>query len=295
MRTSQLEYFVAAAESLSFTEAAERCHVAQPAVSQQIRRLEEELGFELFRRGHASLVLTDAGTLYYHEAVEVLHRLGLARERGRRVASGTVGVLTVGACGATQGSDLRCLERFHASCPNVELRFAGLNTSRQTEQLLQGAFDVCYTGTSQFAGVAGIRLVHPEMRDLCVMANRSNPLAQRRSVTVEEVTAQTLIFATPDGTAARTDSPFQDGPGRRIYTDTQENVQLMLRLDLGVAVAPDSVATSLCDEIVVIPTHGEWPRIELAWACSETNENPALKAFLDFLDSLDAPAAAHRP
>ena len=283
MRTSQLEYFVAAAECLSFTDAAQRCHVAQPAVSQQIRKLEDELGFELFRRERGGLVLTDAGVLYYREASEALRRLAWARERGSKVASGKTGILTIGACGPTQGSDMRLLEQFHAACPEVELRFVGMITSRQAEQLIQGVFDVCYTDTSQLAGLQDVRFARRESRGLCVMANRSNPLACRASVTVEEVMAQTLIFAEPNGhNEAR--ALFPEGAGGRIFTDTQENVQLMLRLDLGVAVAPDSVATSLSDDIVVIPTHGDWPKIELAWTYLATNENPALRTFVDYLN-----------
>lgn len=283
MRTSQLEYFVAAAECLSFTDAAQRCHVAQPAVSQQIRKLEDELGFELFRRERGGLVLTDAGVLYYREASEALRRLAWARERGSKVASGKTGILTIGACGPTQGSDMRLLEQFHAACPEVELRFVGMITSRQAEQLIQGVFDVCYTDTSQLAGLQDVRFARRESRGLCVMTNRSNPLACRASVTVEEVMAQTLIFAEPNGNnEAR--ALFPEGAGGRIFTDTQENVQLMLRLDLGVAVAPDSVATSLSDDIVVIPTHGDWPKIELAWTYLATNENPALRTFVDYLN-----------
>ena len=95
--------------------------------------------------------------------------------------------------------------------------------------------------------------------------------------------AQTLIFAEPNGNnEAR--ALFSEGVGGRIFTDTQKNVQLMLRLDLGVAVAPDSVATSLSDDIVVIPTRGDWPKIELAWAYLATNENPALHTFVDYLN-----------
>lgn len=283
MRISQLEYFVAAADGLSFTEAARLCHVAQPAVSQQIHRLEEELGFDLFRREHSGLALTDAGSLYYREAVEVLHKLGMARERGLQVAGGALGVLTVGACGPTQGSDMRRLERFHEACPGVQLRFAGLNTARQDEQLLQGEFDVCYTDVGQLDGLEGVRFALPERCNLCVMVNRANPLARRRSVSVDEVAAQTLIFAAPTQ-RCKSASLFGEGPGRRIFTDTQENVQLMLRLDLGVAVAPDSVATSVSDDIVVVPTRGDWPTIELAWAYLASNRNAALRAFIGLLE-----------
>ena len=283
MRTEQLEYFVAAVESMSFTAAAELCHVAQPAVSQQIHKLEEELGFALFLRTRNGLVLTGAGEVFYREAAETLRRLGLARERASQVARGSVGVLTVGACGPTQGSDMRRLERFHDECPGVKLRFAGLNTARQDEQLLQREFDVCYTDVGQLAGLEGVCFTLPERCNMCVMVNRANPFARRRSVSVDEVAAQTLIFAAPTQ-RCKSPSLFGEGPGQRIFTDTQENVQLMLRLDLGIAVAPDSVATSVSDDIVIVPTRGDWPTIELAWAYLASNRNAALRAFIGFIE-----------
>jgi DNA-binding transcriptional LysR family regulator len=291
MRTEQLEYFVVSAETLSFTEAARRCHLAQPAISQQIHKLEEELGFELFIRSPRGLVLTDAGKSYYHEVTEVLERLDQARERAACVALGQVGTLTIGAFGSTQGSDFEIVRRFHDENPNIKLEFCGIDTPHQAIRLANGDFDAMYTATSEVEDVDGVRIARRKSFDMCLMASVRNPLANRREgVTFEEACEQTLIFAEPsDASLARGSSmakgPFAQGSGRRIFTDTQENVQLMVRLDMGLAVAPDGVASSVSDDIAIIPTRGSWPQLELGWAYMAGNHNPALSAFVGFLES----------
>ncbi len=287
MRTTQLEYFVAAAETLSFTKAAKRCQIAQPAISQQIHRLEAELGFELFSRDSHGLALTEAGELYYRDAVKALRQLDMARERARIVASGLSGVLTIGACGPSQGSDLLLIERFRQVAPNIELAFVGVNTRWQGAQLANGEYDVLFTDISQLALLPNVKFARTETRSVCVMANRANPIAKRRSITFEEVLDQTLIFAELSEVAGGK-PPFDGGTGKRLYTNTQENVQLMLRLDMGIVVAPDSVATAASDDIVIVPTSGPWPTITLGWGYLGGNANPALGEFLRFLKSTPA-------
>ncbi len=283
MRIEQLEYFVAAAETLSFTEAARRCRVAQPAISQQIHRLEGELGFELFSRGARGLSLTDAGRLYYRDAVETVARLDQARRRAASVACGSTGSLVVGACGPTQGSDLAILRDFMRESPAVELSFCGVNTRRQADQLARGAFDVVYTDVAQMGTLEGVAFAGAAGCDLCLMASRHDPAARRGAgMTFDEACDQTLIFAEPSD-AALGPSPFQRGAGKRLYTDTQENVQLMVRLGMGMTIAPEGVATSASDDIRIIPARGDWPRLELGWAYMADNPNPALGAFVAFL------------
>lgn len=286
MRTAQLHYFVAAAESLSFTEAARVCCVAQPAISQQIKKLEEELGFELFRRTPHGLELTEAGSLYYAEAAKALRGLELAGSRARCVAEGSAGVLTVGACGSTQGADLVDIRDFHYRMPSVGLVFRGINTRHMVAQLTGGEFDICYTDVAQLEGVPQVRFVCAETRNLCVMAHRDSPFSRRGPVTFEEVMAQTVILAEPSEAAQGEGAQRGLGScvtGTCLRADTQENVQLMLRLNMGIAVAPDSVASAASDDIVIVPTAGPWPTITLAWAYLEGNNNPALALFLEFL------------
>src|SRR5438045_518533 len=83
MELRHLRYFVAVAEELHFRRAAERLHVAQPAVSEQVRKLEEELGVRLLERTHRSVSLTDAGAALLREARSVLEQAEVAQQAAR--------------------------------------------------------------------------------------------------------------------------------------------------------------------------------------------------------------------
>jgi DNA-binding transcriptional LysR family regulator len=92
----QLRYFIALTEDLHFGRAAARSHIAQPALSQQIRSLERELGLKLVERTSRGVVLTDAGALFAEEAAAVIARFDTAVATMARVRSGDLGTLRIG-------------------------------------------------------------------------------------------------------------------------------------------------------------------------------------------------------
>ena len=139
-----LRYFVAVGEEEHFGRAAERLHIVQPALTRQVRQLEDELGCALFERLKWGVRLTEAGKSFLEEARRLLSDLGRGVDRTRLVAQGKVGRLRVGfsetaAHGGTLPSILR---RFRASWPGVQLElFPGTSISAN-EQLRSGEVDV---------------------------------------------------------------------------------------------------------------------------------------------------------
>jgi len=96
MELRHLRYFAAVAQHLNYSEAARRLHVAQPAISQTILDLEEEIGAQLFVRSNRSVRLTAAGTALLTEAENILKRSDEARRTAQRAARGETGVLRIG-------------------------------------------------------------------------------------------------------------------------------------------------------------------------------------------------------
>lgn len=96
MELRHLRYFVTLAEELHFGRAAERLHIAQPPLSQQIRQLERELGFELFHRTKRNVQLTEAGQVFLGEVQQIMRQLQQAIQVGQQTSRGEIGQMVVG-------------------------------------------------------------------------------------------------------------------------------------------------------------------------------------------------------
>src|SRR5258708_1456682 len=121
MELRHLRYFVAVAEELHFRRAAERLHVAQPAVSEQVRKLEQELGVRLFDRNQRRVELTDAGAAMLHEARHVLRQAEVAQQAARNAGDRTTMRLRIGyLVDALPAAMPRALRSLAASRPEVQ-------------------------------------------------------------------------------------------------------------------------------------------------------------------------------
>src|SRR3954465_9448691 len=122
MELRHLRYFVAVAEELHFRRAAERLHISQPPLSQQIRQLESELGVQLLERSRRRVELTAAGEAFHGRAREILDAVEDAAPRPRRVQRGEIGRLSVGFVGSAVYSVLpEVLHAFREQRGDIDL------------------------------------------------------------------------------------------------------------------------------------------------------------------------------
>src|ERR1700723_4660264 len=146
MELRHFRYFAAVAQYLNYSEASRRLHVAQPAISQTILNLEEELGVKLLLRTKRSVQLTAGGSTFLREAEDILQRAGEARRLAQRAARGEVGSLGIGFFGTAAAPIMAALvQTFRRKFPDVELRLYELNPDQQLAAFDDGRIDLGFS------------------------------------------------------------------------------------------------------------------------------------------------------
>ena len=173
-----LRYFLAVAETLHFTRAAQRLGIAQPPLSQQIRRLETLLGHALFERTTRGVKLTHAGQLLAERAHTTLNQIADDLAQVRRLGRGDEGMLTVGFSGSVMFTRLpAAIEAYRRRFPKVELRLRELSTAEGIAALLAGSLDLALLRDSD--PTEGLRLETMLEERFVAVLPAAHPLAQR--------------------------------------------------------------------------------------------------------------------
>src|SRR5690606_15105551 len=183
MDRRRLEYFIAVAEEMSFTRAAQRLHVTQSTLSAGIKALESELKAELVTRSTRSVKLTEAGSALLPEARAALEALDRARAAVEPISAGLRGSLTVGMLTSMTIVDVPALAGdFHRRHPGVRLRItmSQRGTAGLVEEIKESRMDVAFVGTHvrhEHLNVTPIKKY-----DLQLLVAEDHPLAQRDTV-----------------------------------------------------------------------------------------------------------------
>jgi DNA-binding transcriptional LysR family regulator len=137
-----LRYFIAVAEQLHFRHAAEIVHVAQPALSQQIRQLEEEIGVTLFERSHHKVRLTTAGKAFYENARRILKQADQAVTRARKVELGDAGTIRIEFVSTAAIRVLPdAVTKLQRQVPSAEVELSELAAGEQIDGLYREQLD----------------------------------------------------------------------------------------------------------------------------------------------------------
>jgi LysR family hydrogen peroxide-inducible transcriptional activator len=193
MELHQLRYFVAVAQTGNFSRAAERCHVSQPSLSQQILKLERRLGQPLLNRLGRRAVLTDAGRLLLERATAILAAVDEAERRLTGGGGLEHGRLAVGAIPTIAPYLLPpALEGFARRCPHVELAVQEDVTRNLVVAVVEGELDLAILALP----IAEERLqVEPLLTEpLFAAVPRGHPLSRRRKITIQDLSAERFIL-----------------------------------------------------------------------------------------------------
>lgn len=280
----QIRYFVAVAEELHFTRAAARLHVAQPALSRQIRQLESSLGAQLLERTQRSVRLTPAGRLYLDRALRILEDIEKAGTDVRRANAGEAGRLSIGFIHSSTYSVLPViLEHYCAKYPDVELVLNEYTIWDQIDALNENIIDVAVLRPP----VDDPRLETMIIRDepFLIVTPDTHPLASRKTASISALRGVDWVFF------SQKQSPLFHSriiamceragfaPQVRQYATQIHTVLGLVRAGIGVAVIP-SVARNLNVPGVHFLEIEERPapvQVALAWRAND--KSPIVTGF----------------
>jgi DNA-binding transcriptional LysR family regulator len=188
-----LRYFLAVADTLHFSQAAARLGIAQPPLSQQIKRLEQLVGHALFDRTTRGVKLTLAGQLLADRARSTMEKVQDDLEQVRRLGRGEEGTLTVGFSGSVMFTELpSAIEIYRRSYPKVELRLRELWTQAQIRALLDGTLDLAFMRDAD--PTEGIQTGTVLREPFVAVLPQAHPLAKKRSLRVGDLRKEPFIF-----------------------------------------------------------------------------------------------------
>lgn len=189
-----MRYFVAVAEALNFRRAAERLHVAQPALSKQIKDLEHDVGAKLLHCNTGGVTLTDAGTVFLDEARDILERVDMAVAAARAAASGKGGRLIVGNLGALSAGFLPAtLSAFRTRHPQVEVNLHEVSIPDQLEALQSGRIHVGFGIEPEAMLPAGFEQATVMESRVAVAMGRDHPLARQTAVSLADLSTEQFL------------------------------------------------------------------------------------------------------
>lgn len=295
MELRQLRYLVALGEEEHFTRAARRLSIAQPALSQQIKRLEDEVGVQLVERSTRNVRMTDAGHTMMAGAQRVLREvdaLGDEIDALRGVRSGRVVVGVTRTPGAVDVAGL--LARFAEAHPGVELDVREDLTVELVGALEAGTIDLALIaeGSHAESGVLDVRTVGTEA--LIVMAPAGHPLAGGGAVSISELAEHRLVTFHRGATIRRQleERAFAAGVVLRVAFEIgdAQRARSLVSNGLAIGVLPETDARGPGPDVEVLPFSDPTLVHRTAVAVRrDRRPTPAADAFLALVGDASAP------
>ncbi len=287
MDLRQLRYLVALAEELNFTRAAASEHIAQPALSQQIRRLEDELGLALVERTTRHVALTDAGEVLVVRARRVLAELESAHTELEALRGMNTGHVTIGAMHTMGPVDLSLvLARFHERHPNVGLTVREQSSEEMAGMLRDDELDLAFLSVTERVEAHGLGLYQLVSEELVALLPPGHRLAGRSQVRMSELSGEQFISFREGArlrelllSAAR-DAHFE--PRVTLESNESQRIRRLVSRGLGVAILPRSDAIDPGADVAVVTLVDPALRRDITLAWREGRRHaPAARAFLE--------------
>src|ERR1700732_1798141 len=275
MELRQIRSFLSIAETLHFGRSAELIHLSQPALSLQIRSLEEEIGVRLFERNRRKTTLTAAGVAFRDDAARALSQLDQAIHRARLAASGKLGLLRIGFI-STALSEIvpNIVRQFRELNPEVEFSLRAILTVNQIQMLETGSLDVGFLRLP-IGGHSGLDVVTVHREPFVLVVPASHKLAKRKRVRLSEVSGQDFVMyerAYAPGFHDLIFGMLRDAGIVPNVSQTAAEISTLISLvdaHMGIAVLPASAVKHSVASVIACDIVDQIPMSEIAIAVSK--------------------------
>ncbi|MFJ4843177.1 LysR family transcriptional regulator [Streptomyces sp. NPDC088746] len=292
MEIRWLEAFIAVAEELHFGRAATRLRLAQSPLSQTIRKLEKELGEQLFDRSTRSVALTPAGHAFLPHAHRVFEELELGRQSTRATSGEVYGTVSVGFSGALNHLTLPPLTRaVRQRYPEVTLSLTARVVTRDgIEQLEQGGLDIALVGLPIAPSSVRTRLIGREPLGAALPVD--HPAAGESVIDLADLAGDGFIASPATAGSALQELTLQAcvkaGFRPRVVQEITDPYMVLTLVSAGVGVAlmPSCVAGIMPSASVFVPLRDEPTFMDHALAWREGNPSPVLRAVLEVAEEV---------
>jgi DNA-binding transcriptional LysR family regulator len=296
MELRHLRYFVAVADELHFRRAAERLHVAQPAVSEQVRKLEAELGVQLFNRTQRSVTLTPSGLAMLGEAKRVLRQAEVAQMAARNAAEEATTRLRIGYLSDSLPANVsRAMRMLTVSAPRVQIALETAPALSLIEGVRSERLDAAVVGLP--APTRGLRASPAGREGVVAALPVTHPVASETSVPIERLAPERLITlpheANPAFSNAIVSMCRDAGLSPALIELAEPRVDqalLAVATGAGMALLPESAAAHYAAPGVrFVPIQTPAPVLETVVLTRQHADDLATAAFLRVLSRADRP------
>ena len=291
MNFRQFRYFVATAEELHVGRAAQRLGIAQPALSQHIRALEERLGVQLFLRANRRIALTEAGEAFWVEARAALHHADRAGHAAQRAARGETGNVVIGYVSSALAEQpfVRSLAAFRASHPDVSIEMLMRLAGTLVEGVQNGVLDISVTRGPLPADVQGCESFVLARQPVIAVLPESHRLSSAGSLSLSDLAHDTLLQPDdpPGLSLAHTLRQLMATAGfsaqRTLVVNEMSSTIGLVAAGLGVALLPASARVMRLPGVAFCTLNDVQAVSELVVVHRRFERSPAIRALLERL------------
>lgn len=291
MELRQLRYFLAVAEHLSFTKAAERLRVVQPALSRQIRQLEKEIGVELLKRNNRHVALTPAGEVFRKRAIIAMDQAEAAATVARKVKQGDQRRLRIGFVTPAALDILpKLAAKFCQEMPDVELQMQELKPTIQFEALLEGKIDLGLT--SMASTDVSLELRALSNKPMIIAVPSGHPAAGQTVIDLGSLSEERFLVPPanrPPGLASQIREACLDAgfmPKREMEINGALFAVFLVAAGLGVALVPQCLERLPITGVAYRPLKKPCGRLDYFAVRSKTEKSPLVEKAWNMLDDL---------